>query len=64
MASVKGSLGAAENKFVGALRKHEVMEGTTDSLDEVCKRKVMKELIKADAAQSGCSNIMVELRWI
>ena len=56
----EGCLGAAENKFVGALRKHEVMEGIIDSFDEV----FMKELSKADAPQSGCSNIMVESRWI
>ena len=44
-----------EDKSTRALCTHEVVEGIVDSFNEVCTRKVMKKLSKAEAAQSGCS---------
>ena len=44
-----------EHKSIRALCTHEVVEGIIDSINEVCTRKVMEELNKAEAAQPGCS---------
>ena len=44
-----------EDNFISALCTREVVEGIIDSLNEVCTRKVMKELSKAEVAQSRCS---------
>ena len=48
------SSSSKKDKSSRALCTHEVVEGTTDSLNEVCTRKIMKELSKAEAAQLGC----------
>ena len=45
-----------KDKPIRALCTHEVVEGIIDSFNKVCPRKVMKELSKAEAAQSGCSS--------
>ena len=55
MKSVLEPLIREENKSIGALCTQQVAEGVIDSLDEVCTRKVIEELCKAEAAQSGCS---------
>ena len=44
-----------EDNSISALCTREVVEGIIDSLNEVCTRKVMKELSKAEVAQSRCS---------
>ena len=53
--SVLEQLIAEEDKSIRAPGTHEVVEGIIDSLNEVCARKVMEELIKTETAQSGCS---------
>ena len=53
--SVLEQLIEEEDKSIRARCTHEVVEGIIDSLNEVRTRKVMKELSKAEAAQSGCS---------
>ena len=46
---------AEEDKSIRAPSTHGVLEGIIDSLNQVCTRKVMEELSKTEAAQSGCS---------
>ena len=46
---------AVEQQSIRALCTYEVVEGIIDSLNEVCRTKVMTELSRAEAAQSGCS---------
>ena len=53
--SVLEQLIEEEDKSIRALCTHGAVEGIIDSLNEVRTRKVMKELSKAEAAQSGCS---------
>ena len=53
--SVLDQLIEEDDKSIRALCTHEVVEGIIDSLNEVCTRKVMKELSKAEAAQPGCN---------
>ena len=49
-----------EDKSIRALCTHEAVEGIIDSLNEVCTRKVMKEMSKAEAAQPGWTGITVK----
>ena len=44
-----------EDKSIRAPSAHEVVAGIIDNLNQVCRRKVMEELSKTEAAQSGCS---------
>ena len=53
--SVLEQLIAEEDKSIRAPSTHEVVEGIIDNLNQVCTRKVMEELSKTEAAQSGCS---------
>ena len=53
--SVLEQLIAEEDKSIRAPSTHEVVEGIIDNLNQVCTRKVMEELSKTEASQSGCS---------
>ena len=53
--SVLEQLIAEEDKSIRAPSTHEVVRGVVGGLNEVCTRKVMEELSKTEAAQSGCS---------
>ena len=53
--SVLEQLIAEEDKSIRAPSTHEVVEGIIDSLNQVCRRTVMEDLSKTEAAQPGCS---------
>ena len=53
--SVLEQLIAEEDKSIRAPSTHEEVERIIDNLNQVCKRKVMEELSRAETARSRCS---------